>query len=223
MDEPAEAFDDRRAAGRQLAAVLAGRRLPAPVVLALPRGGVPVGYEIARALDAPLDVIVVRKLRAPSQPELGIGAVVDGEQPLGVLNADVVGALDVTDVYLKREVDTQLAEIRRREAAYRRGREPIGVAGRTVIVVDDGLATGGTMRAAVRSLRRAGAARIVLAVPVAAPESLADVEGEVDETVCLVVPDEFAAVGQFYRDFTQTTDEEVVRLLAASPRAELSA
>ena len=209
-------FADRREAGRKLAAELARHDLPDPVVLALPRGGVPVGYEVARALGAPLDIIVVRKLGAPGQPELGIGAVVDGDHPLGVLNQDMVESLVVPPEYLEREVTAQLAEIRRRQAAYRGGRAPIPVAGRTAIVVDDGLATGGTMRAALRSVRRAGPARLVLAVPVAPPDALATLAAEVDETVCLATPEYFGAVGYFYRDFAQTSDEEVIRLLASA-------
>ena len=209
-------FADRREAGRRLAAELLRRDFAAPVVLALPRGGVPVGYEIARALGAPLDIIVVRKLGAPGQPELGIGAVADGDHPLGVLNQEVVKSLVVPDDYLEREVAAQLAEIRRRQTAYRGGRAAIPVAGRTAIVVDDGLATGGTMRAALRSVRRGTPARLVLAVPVAPPDALASLADEVDDTVCLATPEYFGAVGYFYRDFAQTTDEEVVRLLAAS-------
>jgi putative phosphoribosyl transferase len=208
-------FDDRRDAGRQLAARLLPYRDRDPIVLALPRGGVPVGYEIARALGAPLDIIVVRKLGAPGQPELGIGAVVDGDHPLGVLNEEVVKTLVVPEAYLEREVAAQLAEIRRRQAAYRSGRAPLTIAGRTAIVVDDGLATGGSMRAALRSVRRAAPARLVLAVPVAPPDTLARLSAEVDETVCLETPELFGAVGYFYRNFAQTTDDEVVRLLAA--------
>jgi putative phosphoribosyl transferase len=216
-------FDDRRDAGRRLAVEVAKRRLTDPVVLALPRGGVPVGYEIARALAAPLDVLVVRKLGAPGHPELGIGAVVDGNHPLGVLNPDLVARLAVPRAYLDEEVEAQLAEIRRRQAVYRDGREPIAVTGKSAIVVDDGLATGATMRAAVRSVRRAEPARLVLAVPVAAPDSLAELASEVDETVCLAVPEYFDAVGRFYRDFAQTSDDEVVRLLAAARHAGASA
>jgi len=208
-------FDDRRDAGRQLAARLLPYQDRDPVVLALPRGGVPVGYEIARALGAPLDIIVVRKLGAPGQPELGIGAVVDGDHPLGVLNEEVMKTLVVPEAYLEHEVTAQLAEIRRRQAAYRGGRAALPVAGRTAIVVDDGLATGGSMRAALRSVRRAAPARLVLAVPVAPPDTLARLAAEVDETICLETPELFGAVGYFYRDFTQTTDDEVIRLLAA--------
>ena len=212
-------FDDRRDAGRQLAARLLPLRDEAPAVLALPRGGVPVAYEIARALAAPLDVIVVRKLGAPGEPELGIGAVVDGDSPLGVLNEHTMRSLGVTQDYLDREIAVQLAEIRRRQRVYRGGRTRVPIAGRTAIVVDDGLATGSTMRAALRSVRRADPARLVLAVPVAPPDTLSALASEVDETVCLAMPEPFGAVGFFYRDFAQTTDEEVTGLLDAARRA----
>jgi putative phosphoribosyl transferase len=212
-------FDDRREAGRRLAARLMPFRDEAPAVLALPRGGVPVGYEIARALAAPLDVVVVRKLGAPGEPELGIGAVVDGDSPLGVLNQEVMDALGVSRAYLDEEFTAQLAEIRRRQSVYRGGRARVPIAGRTAIVVDDGLATGSTMRAALRSIRRSDPARLVLAVPVAPPDTLSELSQEVDETVCLATPDPFGAVGFFYRDFGQTSDEEVVHLLDAARRA----
>ncbi|MCC6849663.1 MAG: phosphoribosyltransferase [Deltaproteobacteria bacterium] len=212
-------FEDRRDAGRRLAGRLLPFRDEAPAVLALPRGGVPVGYEVARALAAPLDVIVVRKLGAPGQPELGIGAVVDGDSPLGVLNQEMMRALGVSQDYLDREVAAQLAEIRRRQSVYRGGRTRVPIAGRTAIVVDDGLATGSTMRAALRSIRRADPARLVLAVPVAPAATLAELAKEVDETVCLATPDPFYAVGFFYRDFGQTTDDEVIHLLDVARQA----
>ncbi|MCC6765672.1 MAG: phosphoribosyltransferase [Deltaproteobacteria bacterium] len=212
-------FTDRRDAGRRLAARLMPFRNEAPAVLALPRGGVPVGYEIARALVAPLDVIVVRKLGAPGQPELGIGAVVDGDSPLGVLNQEMMRALGVSQDYLDHEVAAQLAEIRRRQSVYRGGRTRVPIAGRTAIVVDDGLATGSTMRAALRSIRRADPARLVLAVPVAPADTLSELSKEVDETICLATPEPFGAVGFFYRDFGQTRDDEVIHLLDAARRA----
>ena len=211
-------FKNRTEAGRQLAVRLLKYKDEAPVVLALPRGGVPVGYEVALALDAPLDVIVVRKLGAPMQPELGIGAVVDGDHPQSVLNEDVMQMLNVSDEYLKREVEVELHEIRRRQERYRGGRRPEVLKDRTVIVVDDGIATGGSMRAALRGVRRAQPKRLVLAVPVAPPDTLASLRGEVDALVCLSSPAFFHAVGQFYDDFAQTTDEEVVRLLDAARR-----
>ncbi|MEB2285134.1 MAG: phosphoribosyltransferase [Polyangiaceae bacterium UTPRO1] len=212
-------FEDRRDAGRRLAARLMPFRDEAPAILALPRGGVPVGYEIARALAAPLDVIVVRKLGAPNEPELGIGAVVDGDSPLGVLNEETMRALGVSREYLDREVAAQLAEIHRRQSVYRSGRTRVPIAGRTAIIVDDGLATGSTMRAAIRSVRRADPARLVLAVPVAPADTLSELAKEVDETVCLATPEPFGAVGFFYRDFGQTTDDEVTYLLDVARRA----
>jgi putative phosphoribosyl transferase len=216
-------FKDRRDAGRQLAERLGRYRDQQPVVLALPRGGVPVGYEIARALEAPLDVIVVRKLGAPEQPELGIGALVDGERPEPVLNQDVLAVLDVSPAYLEREVARQLEEIRRRQRLYRGGRPPVSLAGRTVIVVDDGIATGGSVRAALRGIRRRGDhARLVLAVPVAPPDTVAALRPEVDDLVCLATPPFFGAVGQYYRDFRQTSDAEVIRLLEDAARAHES-
>jgi len=209
-------FKNRKDAGRRLAARLLPYKAENPVVLVLPRGGVPVGYEVAAALDAPLDVIVVRKLGAPDQPELGIGAVVDGDHPQSVLNEEVLRTLRVSQAYLSREVALELAEIRRRQELYRGGRPPVNVAGRTVIVVDDGIATGGSMRAALRGVRRNNPKRLVLAVPVAPPDTIESLRPEVDEVVCLGTPLLFAAVGQFYEDFRQTTDEEVVRLLEAA-------
>jgi putative phosphoribosyl transferase len=212
-------FQDRREAGRRLAVPLLRYRSERPVVVALPRGGVPVGYEVARALGAPLDILVVRKLGAPGQPELGIGAVVDGDHPERVLNDEVVRLLDVSAEYLRGEIERQLAEIHRRQEAYRGGRPPVCVAGRTAIVVDDGLATGGSMRAALRGLRRAGPRRLVLAVPVAPAATLATLAAEVDDVVCLSTPSPFDAVGCFYADFAQTDDAEVIALLAAARAA----
>lgn len=209
-------FKDRREAGRRLAAALRHYATQDPIVLALPRGGVPVAYEIARELHAPLDIIVVRKLGAPGQVELGIGAVVDGDHPQAVLNEDVLRVLDVSREYLQEEVTRQLAEIRRRQAAYRHGRSGVSIAGKTAIVVDDGIATGGSVRAALRGIRRAAPKRLVLAVPVAPAETIEMLRPEVDDLVVLLVPEMFGAVGRFYEDFEQTSDEEVVRLLDAA-------
>ena len=216
-------FTDRRDAGRRLARRLHGYTAQQPAVVALPRGGVPVAYEVARALDAPLDVIVARKLGAPDQPELGIGALVDGDHPETVLDQQAIALLGVDRDYLRSEIDRQLREIRRREAAYRGGRPPVGLAGRTVIVIDDGLATGSTMRAALRAIRRAGARRVVLAVPVAPLDTLAALAREVDEVVCLATPADFDSVGRFYRDFAATSDAEVVHLLADARHAAAAA
>jgi len=206
-------FSDRRAAGRALAVVLAAYKDVDAVVLALPRGGVPIGYEIARALGVPLDVIVVRKLRAPDEPELGLGAVVDGDHPESVLNEEVVEALKISPEYLDNEIRLQLREIQRRQQIYRKGRAAPRLADRTVIVVDDGIATGGTIRAALRGVRRAGPARLILAAPVAPSEAVQSLRAEADDVVCLETPSDFDAIGQFYADFRQVSDDEVVALL----------
>jgi predicted phosphoribosyltransferase/dienelactone hydrolase len=207
-------FTDRADAGRKLARALLHLKSANPVVLALPRGGVPVGFEVAKALDAPLDVVLVRKIGAPGQPELGLGAVVDGADPQIVVNEELVEIVRPGRRYVEEESKRQLAEIERRRALYRPGRAPISVEGRTVIVVDDGIATGGTMKAVLQALARTGAARLVLAVPVAPADSLDELSGLADEVVCLMTPEPFYAVGAHYRDFTQTTDEEVIDLLA---------
>jgi putative phosphoribosyl transferase len=206
-------YKDRKDAGQRLAARLLPYRAAQPIVLALPRGGVPVGYEVALALDAPLDIILVRKLGAPGEPELAIGAVTDGDHPQSVLNRDVMRALHVSDDYLRREVVVGLHEIQRRQECYRGGHASASIAGSTAIVVDDGIATGASMRAALRGVRRKCPKRLVLAVPVAPPEAIEELRGEVDDIVCLLTPTFFHAVGQFYADFGQTTDAEVIRLL----------
>jgi putative phosphoribosyl transferase len=206
-------FLDRHDAGQRLAAELKTRGLTAPIVLALPRGGVPVGYEVAHVLDAPLDILLVRKLGAPGYEEFGIGAVVDGSQPQIVLNSEAIEKLQVTPAYVGQERDRQLAEIERRRQLYSGSTPPLDVEGRTVIVVDDGVATGGTVLVALRALRRAAPRRIVLAIPVAPPETLAKLSAEADDVVCLAAPGDFRAVGVYYADFTQTSDEEVIELL----------
>jgi putative phosphoribosyl transferase len=215
-------FLDRRDAGQRLAAELKARAFPDPAVLALPRGGVPVAYEVANALDAPLDILLVRKLGAPGHEEFGIGAVVDGAQPQIVLNSEAIEMLRVSSSYIEEERDRQLAEIERRRQLYAGSAPPLDVEGRTAIVVDDGVATGGTVTVALRSLRRAGPRRIVLAIPVAPPETLDKLVTEADEVVCLSAPRDFRAVGLHYGDFTQTSDEEVISLLA-SRRADVLA
>jgi putative phosphoribosyl transferase len=207
-------FEDRRSAGRLLAEAVARNRQHDPIVLALPRGGVPVGFEVAKALGAPLDVLIVRKIGAPGHPELGIGAVVDGSDPHVVLNDDVIRQVRPSAAYIEEEKRRQLAEIERRRHRYVGDRAATAVEGRTAIVVDDGIATGGTVRAALRGMADSKPARLVLAVPVAPADTIAELSGDCDEVVCLVTPEPFYAVGAHYRDFTQTTDEEVIRLLA---------
>jgi putative phosphoribosyl transferase len=214
-------FADRRAAGRELAAELASRRLARPLVLALPRGGVAVAVEVAKALAAPLDLVMVRKLGAPGHEELAAGAVVDGESPVTVLNDDVVAAYGIGEPYLARERSRELAEIERRRRLYLGDRQPLPVAGRTAIVVDDGIATGATVEAALRAVRQRGPGRLVLAVPVAPPSSLARLSPLADETVCLLPDPDLAAVGQYYADFSQIEDAEVIAMLAeATPPEE---
>ncbi len=206
-------FKDRHDAGLQLASALTYLKKDRPIILALPRGGVPVGYEVAHELMAPLDVLLVRKIGAPGYAELGIGAVVDGENPQTVFHDDLIRQLNVPSSYLAEETQRQLAEIERRRMRYCGDRPPLQVHGRTVIVVDDGIATGGTMAAALKALKQEGPEKLIFAVPVATRESLDKLCREVDDGVCLVVPPGFRAVGQFYQDFEQTTDEEVISLL----------
>ncbi len=209
-------FKDRRAAGRLLAAALQRLKPAVPVVLALPRGGVPVAFEIARALAAPLDVALVRKIGVPWQPELALGAIAEGAESEPVLNAALQAELQIPATYVREACARQCAEIARRRDLYRDGLPPVEIGDRTVIVVDDGIATGATMRAALRAQRRRHPRRLVLAVPVAAPESLAELEPEADEIVCLEAPVDMGAVGLYYRDFTQVSDADVVALLRSS-------
>ncbi|MBI2122694.1 MAG: phosphoribosyltransferase [Armatimonadetes bacterium] len=204
-------FQDRREAGQQLAEALAHYRDRQPVVLAIPRGGVVVGYEVAKALGAPLDVVIPRKLRAPYNPELAIGAVAhDGSV---FLDSPLVSHLDVTDEYLREETARQLEEIRRRMQLYRGDRPAPVLEGTTSIIVDDGIATGSTMVAALRATRAARPAGLVAAIPVAPAEGVAMLRREADDVICLHTPPMFYAVGQFYMDFAQTDDEEVIALL----------
>lgn len=206
-------FADRREAGVRLAGQLAKFAPDNPLILALPRGGVPVAFEVAKLLDAQLDLLIVRKIGAPDHEEFGIGAVVDGANPQLVLNEDIVRQLAVSKEYLSAETQRQLAEIERRRTAYCGDRQPAEIGGRTVIVIDDGIATGGTMKAALRGIRRNHPARLILAVPVAPPSTLRKLQAECDEFVCLSLPEPFGAVGTFYQDFRQTDDEEVIALL----------
>jgi predicted phosphoribosyltransferase/dienelactone hydrolase len=216
-------YATREEAGRMLAQRLSSYRKANAVVLGIPRGGLPVAREIADALGVPLDVIVVRKLGAPGQPELGIGAVVDGDHPRAIFNQDIIEHLGVEDEYINAEIARQLKEVHRRETAYRGGRPKITLAGKTVIVVDDGIATGSSTRAALRGVRRQKPQWLVLAVPVAPAESLEALRGDADEIVCLETPEDFFAVGQFYQDFHQVSDGEVTKILQTERPAEAHA
>lgn len=212
-------FRDRRDAGRLLAGKLGAYAGRADLlVLALPRGGVPVGFEVALALGAPLDVFLVRKLGVPGREELAMGAIASGG--VQVLNREVVEMLGISDRAIEAAASREQQELERRERAYRSDRPKIDPEGRTVILVDDGLATGSTMLAAVRALRRLNPAHIVVAVPTAAAETCADFRFEVDDIVCASTPEPFYGVGQWYQDFSQTTDEEVYDLLARAARPE---
>jgi putative phosphoribosyl transferase len=206
-------FADRTEAGERLGEALRPLAGSNAVVLAIPRGGVIVGEAAARAVDAPLDVVVPRKIGAPGNPELAIGAVAPG---IRVLDRRMVRGLGVTDAYLDREIAAQEAEIERRQHAYRQGRPPQPVSGRVAIVIDDGVATGSTAVAALRWAREQGAERVVLAVPVAPPQSLDRLRAEADDVVVLETPSPFFAVGEWYRDFDQTTDRQVMDALARS-------
>jgi len=210
-------FRDRKEAGLKLAAALRRFESSQPVVLALPRGGVPVGFEIARALGAPLDLVLVRKIGTPGHRELAAAAVVDGENPEVIVNEDVVDQLRISDAYLQQESKRELDEIERRRKAYLGGRERVPLDGRTVIVVDDGIATGATMRAALRGVRRANPRHLVLAIPVAPPGTVESLRAEVDEIVCLDMPAGFGAIGAFYEDFHQLSDDDVRDLLVRAP------
>jgi predicted phosphoribosyltransferase len=208
-----QAFANRSEAGRLLTEKLqkyAGR--DDVIVLGLPRGGVPVAYEVAKDLGAPLDVFIVRKLGVPGFEELAAGAIAPGS--VRVLNEDVIRAIPHADATIEAVTTRETAELERREQAYREGRPPPELRNRIVILVDDGLATGATMRAAVKALRQSGAAKIVVAVPVGPPDTCREVKQEADETICLSTPEFFQAVGQYYEDFSQTSDEDVRQLLS---------
>jgi putative phosphoribosyl transferase len=207
-------FVDRCDAGRRLGASLAGRGLADAVVVALPRGGVPVAAEVAATLGAPLDILVVRKLGCPWQPELGMGGI--GEGGVRVLNEALIARLGITAEQVDAVAAEEQAELERRVRRYRGDRPAVPVAGRTVVLVDDGLATGFSARTAVAVLRQQGAGRIVLAVPVAPSETIRQMQTVADEVVCLETPAWFLAIGEWYADFRQTSDDEVTTLLAGS-------
>jgi putative phosphoribosyl transferase len=210
-------FRDRADAGRRLAAALGGYRGQQPVILVLPRGGVPVAAEVAAALQAPLDLILARKIGVPFEPELAMGAVVDGGAPLIVRNEDVIRFADVDEAGFKAVCDHELAEIERRRQRYLGNRKRVDVSGRTAIVIDDGIATGATTRAALQATRKRKPKKLVLAVPVAPTENLDALRGEADEIVCLEDYESFGAIGAYYADFHQVTDEEVIEILRRFP------
>jgi putative phosphoribosyl transferase len=209
-----------------LAHVLAGRRLEDPVVLALPRGGVPVALEVARALGAPLDLVLVRKIGVPHQRELAAAAVVDGGAPEIVVNEDVLVSAGITRDYVEKQSKVELEEIERRRRVYLRGRPHVSLEGRVLVLVDDGIATGASIKAAIAALRRKRPAKLILAVPVAPRETIGELRGQVDEIVCLSSPEPFYAVGMQYDDFAQVGDDEVIRLmgeadmLAGAPKGD---
>jgi predicted phosphoribosyltransferase len=216
------AFLDRAEAGRVLAERLAHyAHRPDVLVLALPRGGVPVAYEVARALGAPLDVFLVRKLGVPGQEELAMGAIATGG--VRVLNEDVVRVLRIPDEVIDSVAESQGRELERRERSYRDDRPLPEVRGRTVILIDDGLATGSSMRAAIAALRQQKPARVVVAVPVAAAATVEEMSREVDDLVCVLTPEPFYAVGSWYEDFTQTTDDKVHALLEQAAQEHTAA
>ena len=210
-------FRDRKEAGRLLAEKLAAyMNRPDVIVLALPRGGVPVGFEVAKALHAPLDVVIVRKLGVPGQEELAMGAIATGG--MQVLNKLVVRSLGISEAEIESAAARERLELERRERLYRGARPAPDIAGRTVILVDDGIATGTTMRVAITALKKQQPSRIVVAIPVAAWATCEDLECEVDEVVCLLSPEDLMAIGTWYADFTQVPDQEVCDLLERADR-----
>lgn len=210
-------FKDRAEAGRELGSALLSYKTQRPIVLALARGGVPVAAEVAMQLGAPLDILLVRKIGAPAQPELALGAVVDGGSPVIVRNADIIRLVRVSETQFRALCDRELAEIERRRKRFVGTRKPLSAEGRVTITIDDGIATGATMRAALRATRMHNPETLVLAVPVASAETLEELRDEVDDIVCLERPEHFEAVGYFYADFHQLTDDDVTRILAQFP------
>ena len=213
-------FKDRSEAGRLLALQLGRSADSSVLVLALPRGGVPVGLEIARALEAPLDVLLVQKLAAPGQPGLTIGTVVEGDPPESLIRQDVVAGLHISDRAIEAATAKAVLETQRRSSLYRGSRPREDIAGATVILVDDGVATGITIHAAVRALRRAKPARLILALPVAPPEVVRALEAEVDAVVCLATPPEIVALGMFYQCYDPVSDADVVAMLGTAVTPE---
>jgi predicted phosphoribosyltransferase len=210
-------FKDRREAGQKLATALSSWRNEACLVLALPRGGVPVAAEVASALNAPLDLVLVRKIGAPDQPELAIGAIVDGATPMILHNDEIIRVTHTTEAEFRAICARERVEIERRRKMYFGDRLPIDPKDRVVIVVDDGIATGASVRVALQAIRGHAPRRLILAVPVAPKEAVESLRSEADEIVCLATPEPFGAVGYFYRDFSQTSDDEVIALLRAHP------
>lgn len=206
-------FNDRHSAGRLLGRQVRSLTLHDPVVLALPRGGVPVGEEVARALHAPLDLLLIRKIGAPGQPELALAAVVEGHPPSVILNESVQAVVRAPAQWLADAVHRETIEIARRRQMYLQGRAALPLLGREVVLVDDGIATGTSVRAALAVLRAQGVSRLVLAVPLAPPDTVARLRGEVDDLVCLTQPWPFEAIGLHYRDFHQLADDEVIDAL----------
>ncbi len=207
-------FLSRTQAGKLLAEQVVKFDFTQPVVLALPRGGVPVAVEVARALKAPLDLLLVRKIGVPAQPELAAAAIVDGEHPDLVLNSEVMAMAGLHRHDIEPDAAKALAEIERRRKLYLQNRAPVRIAGRTAIVVDDGIATGTTVKAALQALRRRHPKKLVLAVPVAPPDAIRELAVHVDQIICLQQPELFGAIGVFYDDFHQVSDEEVIKLMA---------
>jgi predicted phosphoribosyltransferase len=204
-------FKDRTEAGKILADALSGYKDKSPIVLAIPRGGVVVACEVAKALKAPIDLIIPRKIGAPGQPELAIGAAT--EDGTTILNQDILRYLRVSDNYIKDETKHQVEEIKRRMERYLGSRPRLSIEGKVVILVDDGVATGATIRAAIASIRKRNPALIVLAIPVGPLDTVEELRREADEVICLMTPEPFYAIGQFYRSFEQTSDEEVIQIL----------
>lgn len=216
-------FGSREEAGDALARVLARAALINPVILALPRGGVPIGLRCAKAINAPLDLLMVRKIGVPWQPELAAAAVVDGPAHELVLNADVMRACGLTRDDLQPAIDRELAELARRRTTYLAGRHAVNLASRAVVIVDDGIATGATLKAGLQAVKMRKPGSIIIAVPVAPAEAVQELEALVDRVVCLAQPEPLVAIGNHYVDFHPLTDEEVIELLAQSPPDPLAA